>query len=51
MLGQECIGKFATRRDAKAFCEEYNKEQEEGRTSQYVGDAVFLHTKPQAMDT
>ena len=46
MLGPECNGKFATRRDAKAFCEEYNKEQEEGRTSQYVGDAVFLHTKP-----
>jgi len=29
MLGPECIGEFATKRDAKAFCEKYNQEHED----------------------
>ena len=44
MLGPSCIGAFATKRDAKAFCEKYNQDQEEGRSDQYVGDATFLHS-------
>ena len=44
MLGPKCIGSFATRRDARAFCEQYNREQEEGRSDQYVGEATLLRS-------